>query len=70
MEVYLGMKRSNIVKLRDEIDKELAKASDGPIEVTLYGDTMPGGHVLRISNDDMEREDVHDNGIFVEVDND
>lgn len=71
MEYSIGMKHNNIVKLRDELTKAIDKnpdGADGMTEVTLYGDTGPGGSVLTISNEDMERDELGADVILVDAD--
>lgn len=69
MECSIGMKRKTIVALRDELTKALDSTPEGlSVSVTMYGDTDPRfGHVLSISSDDMERDEVPADAIYVEV---
>lgn len=65
MEITIGMKRSAIEKLHEEIGKALS--ADGDIDVTVYGDVEPEGAILKINNEDMERPEVHDDIIYAEI---
>lgn len=67
MEVCLGMKRKTMVKLRDALTDTLESDGDRP-EVVIYGDKDSRGYVLTINNEDMERDELPDDVIYVEMD--
>ena len=70
-EIYIGMKRDTIERLRDELTKALDGSSEEEIiDVTMYGDVDETGFVLHINNDDMERDEIPDNAIYVEAEED
>lgn len=62
------MKRTGLEKLRDELTEQLqSTAPDITVEVQLYGDVDEHGAVLTVGNDDMERDEVHADAIYVEA---
>lgn len=72
MELNIGMKHDQIVKLRDELTKAIdsnPEARDGKTRVALYGpgDGTEACSTLAITNDDMQRDEVADDQIYVEV---
>lgn len=69
LETQIGMKHENIVALRDKLTAAIdanPEGRDGGTEVVMYGDCEPRGHVLTISNDDMERDEVPAEVVWVE----
>jgi hypothetical protein len=67
MDINIGMKRDRIALLVAELSAAAEKTTG--IEVTLYGkDNDTGREVMvTISNDDMERDEVATDDIYVEV---
>jgi hypothetical protein len=69
-EVLIGMKRTRARKLAEEI---LATPDDAPLNITLYCQENGRTYdeiVVNLSNDDMERDDVGAEEIYVEIEQD
>lgn len=66
--INIGMKRPTLEKFAAELSSALASTpAEQSVTVEFYGDTDSHGHVLIISNDDMERDEVHDGAVYVEL---
>jgi hypothetical protein len=63
--LYVGMKRPMLQKLASELVTALATNPEGTVSVELYNND-PGGMDLTINNEDMERDEVPDEAIYVE----
>lgn len=77
MDISIGMKHDRIVKFRDELTEAIEKAEPrratnphAVTEVVVYAKTtsFDGGEVIiTLNNDDMERPEVPDDEVYVEV---
>jgi hypothetical protein len=66
MEIDIGLTRKGLTKLRDNLTAALERDEDRPnavVEIELYH----ASGLIRINNDDMEREDVGDDEVYVDV---
>lgn len=66
-EITVSMKRERLVKLHDELGKALGDTpSDQTVQVDVYGDVDENGYVLHLDNEDMEREEVPAEAVYVD----
>jgi hypothetical protein len=68
-EISIGMKRERARRLAAEI---MAIPDDQPLEVVLHGqdDATESAAIVTISNEDMERADLPDEAVLVEIEPD
>lgn len=69
-EITIGMKRDRIRRFGEELIA--AAEARATIDVTLYGESNADGGgdevIINIGNDDMERDDLHDDAVLVDID--
>jgi len=65
MDLYIGMRRARAEQLFKELGDALAKDTTN-FEVELYAKDGRKDVTINISNEDMERDDVRVDDIFVE----
>lgn len=74
MNIYIGMRHDRLVKFRDELTAAIdanPSANDGATTVTLYGkpNSVDSTEEIEVSfsNDDMERDEISPDDVYVEV---